>query len=100
MLLESYAAGATVEPLAHFYKERIWRGDAAVDSSALLDEAIAAYCNERDDLERLALGATAAVARSGNPRWPTTTRERAREHRTTARASKSDSARVGTAHFE
>lgn len=53
MLLESYACDATLEPLAHAFKERIWNGEERFDSSALLDEAIAAFF--ADAPERLAL---------------------------------------------
>ena len=55
MLLESYARDSAVAPLAHFYKERIWRGDADVDSSTLLNEAIETYFTARGEAERLEL---------------------------------------------
>ncbi len=65
MLLESYACDATLEPLAHAYKERIWNGDEGIDWSTLMDEAIAAYL--ADAPERLAL---ARDCRRGAPREP------------------------------
>lgn len=65
MLLESYARDATLEPLAHAYKARIWNGDERIDSSTLLDEAIAAHF--ADAPERLVL---ARDCRRGAAREP------------------------------
>ncbi len=68
MLLESYAGDPAVEPLAHFYKERIWRGDVDVDSSTLLNEAIETYFAAGGEADRLEL---ARDCRRGTLREPT-----------------------------
>ncbi len=76
MLLESYARDATLEPLAHAYKERIWNGDEGIDSSTLLDEAIAAYF--ADAPERLALARDCRRGAAREPSLAELQRENAR----------------------
>ncbi len=76
MLLESYARDATLEPLAHAYKERIWNGDEGIDSSTLLDEAIAAYFV--DAPERLALARDCRRGAAREPSLAELQRENAR----------------------
>ncbi len=95
MLLESYAGDSTVAPLAHAYKERIWRGDTGyrfVDATRRGD---------RSALRRhtRATGARARLPTRPNARTDpgrTTKRERARERRTAARARTPDAARIRT----